>query len=190
MRMMIAIGALLLLAGGAFLILVKNTLLMVLLGHLTYSPPEDAAEAAPAFAALAATPSPMPGVTFGAQAEARLACVDQAASPAAKEAFRRVNLVLLGAGAGSLSPLIPPETRRMPDLRPDLAKLELAGSGRGSGDPAKIAEILAALVDPDSPIHRGLDLRSGVNGLELRRMVDNLSAGGAGFADCVNAQRH
>lgn len=182
MRLTIAIGLILVLVGGGALYLFKRPEVMAVIGQLSYRPPADDAAMAAAFDDLAADESGLPGVTLGALARARLACIGVSGEEAARQAFLRANLVMLGAGAGSFSVVIPPEARRLPALRPDLA-----GTGPASGSTADSTAILEMLGDPSAPIHRGLSLSDGFAALELRQMLSELATGGDAFSACTTA---
>ncbi|QIE56259.1 hypothetical protein G5B40_12790 [Pikeienuella piscinae] len=191
MRLLIATGSLFVLAGGAALFILRNGLFMYLVGHLTYAPPETPEGVTAAFSSLAAESSQTPGVTLGALADARVACLGGAVPAAVEEAFRRINLVLLGAGSNSLSPVISPEARRAPELRPDLTRVDTSRPQRmPPRDAARVDALLNALADPAAPIHRGLDLSAGQPASELRRLVDEMESGKESYQNCVtNAGR-
>lgn len=186
MRLLIATGSLLVLAGGVALFVLRNGFFMYLIGHLTYAPPETPEGVAAAFASLSAESSETPGVTLGALADARVDCLGGAAPATVEKAFRRINLVLLGAGADSLSPVISPEARRTPEIRPDLTRVDAhrprALSPRNN---ARVEAVLEALADPGAPIYRGLDLSKAFAASELRRLVETMETSDDNFQYCV-----
>lgn len=181
MRLLFATGSLLLLTGGAVFYFFFHGALVGLIGHLTYDPDMSEARTAAAFERLAMAPSDMPGVTIGAIAEARRACLAGDAPAPADEAFRRLNLVMLGAGVESLSPVISPAARRAALARPDIAH------GDGHWDDlvaATDAAAIAALGDPDAPIYHGLDLSAATTRSALRRLMTTMAAGGDALRKC------
>ena len=183
MRRVLAIAFLLVAIGCGALYATRNTDFMVALGHLTHHPPDDAGAAAAAFAHLGGQHADSPGLTLRDIAEARLACLGMATGQPAREAFLRANLVMLGAGANSLSRVIPPEARKLVELRPDLAYVSGAGwAGEGRGQEAGI---LWKLADPEAPIHLGLGLSEGFAALELRQMLAALAEHGDAYDSCV-----
>ncbi|MFN3260417.1 MAG: hypothetical protein ACE37J_07640 [Pikeienuella sp.] len=184
MRLSLVIGVFLVLIGGGALYATRNAFFMFALGHLTHHPPHDAEAAASAFAHLGAAYSDAPGLTLGEVAEARLACIGAETGAAAKEGFLRANLVMLGAGAHSLSRVIPPEARKLVELRPDLAFATWAGeTGTERGGDA--TDILSRLADPEAPIHLGLGLSEGFAALELRQLLAALAEHGDAYDSCV-----
>ncbi|MFV0474525.1 MAG: hypothetical protein ACK5MQ_10030 [Pikeienuella sp.] len=186
MRLFIALGSLTILTICAVLYLFFQNILFGMVGQLTYDPPADAARLAAAFERLARLPSDTPGVSIGAIADARLACLAGDREPgAADEAFRRANLVMLGAGVQSFSPVISPEARRVAELRPDLShadnhtRVKLAAAPRRS-----VRKVIESLEEPGAAIYLGLDLSSDAARRELRRLVETLADGGAALRDC------
>lgn len=175
MRLVTTICALLALVGLAAIFFLRNGLFMFALGYLLYSPPDDERSLASAFESLAAEWSSTPGMTLGVEADARLSCFAPGATPAVGVAFRRVNLVLLGAGAVSYSGLIPPEIRRLPGLRPDLVELggprppSLAQEETESVDAAQ-----SVLMAPDAPIFLGIALHGNGDRRALDALIDTL----------------
>ncbi|MEX2517696.1 MAG: hypothetical protein WD969_00015 [Paracoccaceae bacterium] len=175
MRLMITIGAILAFVGVAALFVFRNGFLMLALGYLLYAPPDDDATLAAAFDDLAAERSATPGMTLGVAADARITCFAPMAPGAVRAAFRRVNLVLLGAGSVSYSGVIPPETRRLPALRPDL--VELGGPRPDSLTPAEaesVNDALKVLNAPDTPIFKGIAFDDPEGRRELRGLVEAL----------------
>lgn len=183
MRLSLAIGVSLVAMGVLALYVLRNGFFMFLIGHAIHAPPKDPEALAAAFERLAEERADTPGMRVGEIAAARGLCLAAGADPRAAEAFRRVNLVLAGAGAGSLSPLIPPIVRRVPELRPDLTGL--APQPRAARQAATVAQALDALADPEAEIHLGLDLAGGFARLDLRSLVAALDAGGDGLAECM-----
>lgn len=182
MRIALAIGAFLALLAGGALYATRNAVFMVALGHLTHHPPDDAEAASEAFAHLGAAHADTPGLTLRDVAEARLACMGAETGAAAREGFLRANLVMLGAGAHSLSRVIPPEARKLVELRPDLAFVAGETAAAHGGD---AAEILSRLADPAAPIHLGLGLSEGFAALELRQLLAALARHGDAYDSCV-----
>ncbi len=184
MRLTLVIGVFLVLFGGGALYATRNAFFMFALGHLTHHPPADAEAAASAFAKLGAAHSDSPGLTLRDVAEARLACIGAETGDAAREGFLRANLVMLGAGAHSLSRMIPPEARKLVELRPDLAFAAESGAA-GPARGGEAADILSRLADPEAPIHRGLGLSEGFAALELRQLLAALAEQGDAYDSCV-----
>lgn len=184
MRRAFVFGVFLVLFAGGALYATRNAAFMVALGHLTHHPPEDAKAAASALADLGAVHSNSPGLKLRDVAEARLACIGAETAAAAREGFLRANLVMLGAGAHSLSRMIPPEARKLVELRPDLALAAGAGEAATLRDD-KVAKILWRLADPEAPIHLGLGLSEGFAALELRQLLAALAEHGDAYDSCM-----
>ena len=107
MRASVLIGLALVAVGFVALYQVKNGFLMSSLSVAYYAPPEDPAELQPAFDELGGIEAADGGFYLRQIAQAWIVCtlrqMTELPEDAAIEAFRRLNLMLLGAGVNSLS---------------------------------------------------------------------------------------
>ncbi|MEO1612356.1 MAG: hypothetical protein AAFU55_08400 [Pseudomonadota bacterium] len=193
--MSILIGLVLVVLGGAALYQIRNGFFMYAAGHLTHWPPSEPSEVASAFDALAAETSETQGFTLGDVADARASCatdlIGGAPNEIVAEAFERLNLVLLGVGVNSYSPMIPPNARRMTELRRDLTR-----DSRPWREPdlnaaaaKQFDEVVDDLTDAENGIYAGLDLVSNFGHLDFTRYVEAMLDGGEPFHRCVAERR-
>ena len=191
MRMSMFIGLILVALACVTLYQTRNGFFMFLVGHATHFPPDDPGEIETAFENLAAEESETIGVSLGAVAAARRACVSAfVGSPpqgVVAAAFRRLNLILLGVGVNSPSPLIPPDARRLTELQGDLTR-----DARAWREPTlnireerKLDEVVEDLLEPENEIYRGLGLAESFGHSDLRNYFEAMMAGGETFNICV-----
>lgn len=196
MRTTILVGLILIALGGSTLYQIRNGFFMYLVGHATYAPPLDEAAALAAFAALAAENAGLPGLTIGMAADARVECAKSLSGvqpgPDAEEAFHRFSLVLLGVGQISRSSIIPPDARRVTELRRDITvtSTEWETQTLNERNAAKLDDTIAGLIDRDAAIFVGLDLSSSYGDLDLRGMTDAMMDKGEAFQACVADLRY
>lgn len=195
MRMSILIGFVLVVLGGAALYQIRNGFFMYAAGHLTHWPPAEPSEVASEFDALAAEMSETQGFTLDDVATARMSCAGDIIGASPNEtvagAFRRLNLILLGVGVNSFSPMIPPDARRMTELRRDLTR-----DSRPWREPAlnsaaakQFDEVMDDLTDAENRIYAGLDLVSNFGHLDFMKYVEAMLKGGEPFHLCVAERR-
>ena len=195
MRMSILIGLVLVLLGGATLYQIRNGFFMFAAGHVTHWPPSDPSEVASEFDALASEMSETLGFTLGDVAEARVACaadiIGAAPNETVAEALKRLNLVLLGVGVVSYSPMIPPSARRMTELRSDLTRDSRPWREPDLNAPAakQFDSVIDGLTEAENRIYTGLDLVSNFGHLDFMKYVEALLKGGEPFHLCVAERR-
>lgn len=195
MRMSIFVGLILVALACATLYQTRNGFFMYVMGHATHFPPSEPSEVAAAYDALAAEASETVGVSLGDVAAARLACIERAAGAAPKgvveTALRRLNLILLGAGVNSRSPMIPPDARRVTELRPDLTRdaRPWREPDLNQREQRKLDDVMEGLLDPKAAIYRGAGLAASFGHLDLRNQVETMMAGGAAFHGCVEERK-
>lgn len=195
MRMSMFVGLILITMGGTTLYQIRNGFFMYVVGQFTYWPPSDPAAVGAAFGDLAAETSETPGVSLGDVAEARLSCISEFAGDAPKsqvgDALHRLNLVLLGVGVNSTSPVIEPNARRLTELRADLTRDARDWRERElrEREEARLSDVMEGLMDPEHRMYDGLDLAASFGHLDLRNYVNVLLAGGEALHDCVKSRR-
>lgn len=188
MRLALSLSSLLIGLAGAAVFILYNSFFMCMVGQVTYAPPQSSNALRDAFSALSRETSNTPGVTLGGVADARVVCLNVSLPPDVAEGVRRLNLVLLGAGARSLSRVIAPEARRLTALRPDLT--EEAGVNfvtLSERQAAVMSAELATLSSPNAPIYRDLDLSGGVLQESFRLAVIHATAINGGLRRCSPA---
>lgn len=185
-RLLLSLASLLVTLAGVAAFVFYNSAFMCMVGHATYAPPNSGNGMRAAFAALSGEASNIPGVTLGGVADARAACIGVGLPPPVAEGVRRFNLVLLGAGARSLSPVIAPEARYLSGLRPDLTGEAGVNFVTLSERQAALAKAeLAALANPDAPIYRDLDIAGGPLQERFRRTVTRIASPDGDLARCM-----
>ncbi|MEL7465726.1 MAG: hypothetical protein AAFN79_16780 [Pseudomonadota bacterium] len=195
MRMSILIGLVLVVLGGAALYQIRNGFFMYAAGHLTHWPPSEPADIAAEFTKLEAESSETLGISLGQVANARVACASDVmgASPneTVAKAFRRLNLVLLGVGVNSYSPVIPPNARRMTELRRDLTRdsRPWREPDLNSAASKQLDDVIDELTAAENGIYVGLDLISNFGHLDFTRYVEAMMKGGEPFHLCVADRR-
>ena len=196
MRMTILIGLILVTLGGATLYQIRNGFFMYLVGHTTHWPPTEPEAINAEFDELAKTESESPGITLGDVARARVECAEAFTGAPVKanagEGFRRLNLIILGVGVNSPSPMIEPNARRLTELRPDLTRdardwIEPALNER---ETASLRKVLELLLTDENLIYRGVDLNRDFGHLDFERYANALLNGGAPYYDCVRERRY
>lgn len=188
---MIGIG--LILMGLVALYQMRNGALLYAYQQLYYAPP-DAGELPQSFAKLAEAPSTVSGVTLGDVANARLLCAEAllGARPplVAEVAFYRVNLMLLGAGHGTKSPVIDPKAHFVVELRGDLGRSTAVY--RTTPPTQKkvdtLVERLGEVAAIDNPAFDDLLLTVDQHRGGVMVLVDALVSGGQSYHECVAKQ--
>lgn len=195
MRVSIFIGLLLVALACTFLYQTRNGFFMYVIGHATHFPPDAPADISAAFDDLAAAPSETGGVTLGDVTAARLECAGRlspaASKPQVAEALRRVNLILLGVGITSQSPIIPPDARRLTELRGDLTRdaRPWRAPDLNKREEERLRDVLEMLTDPDNRIFAGLDLAAEFAHLDLRNVIDAMLLSGEELHACVKERK-
>ncbi len=191
MRATIMVGLILIAIGATALYQLRNGFFMYLVGHATYQVPSDEAALSDAFAALGEEPTPIAAIPLDSVAETQSRCaasvIGKRLPAGAEAAFQRIGLVLLGAGANSLSPVIPPDVRRLPELRRDLTMpyRAYAAPELTEADAQRFRDIVDALTEPEHPIHRGTNLADNFGHIDLKYQVEVMVNGGEPFHRCV-----
>lgn len=195
MRMSVLIGIVLVALGGATLYQTQNGFLMYAIGHFTYWPPEDPVAVKAEFTKLASETSETEGITLGQVANARIRCatnvIGAPPKPQVATALRRLNLVLLGVGVRSQSPMIDPKARRLTELRRDLTR-----DARDWIEPVlnkKATEqfegVMDSLTDAEHRMYEGVNLTADFGHLDFSKYVEVMLDGGQAFYECVKANR-
>lgn len=189
------IGLVLVMSGAMALYQVRNGAFMSMLGHLIHATPTDEAELKPAFAALGDMPSASPGVRLADVAGARLSCAIRFSNArptgAAKTAFMRMNLMLLGVGTSTFDPLIDPEAYRLAELRRELTNDATPWRWRelNRGEERALDEIFSDLMRFDHPAYADLNLREGFSLNDLSVLTSVMLRNGEDFHNCVQETR-
>ena len=107
------------------------------------------------------------------------------------DALRRLNLVLLGVGVNSTSPVIEPNARRVTEIRSDLTRDAGEWTARElrEREAERLADVMDGLMDPEHRMYAGLNLSSSFGHIDLRNYVEALVAGGEGLHRCVRNRR-
>jgi len=194
MRATIFIGLILVALGTSALYQVRNGFFMYVVGHGTYFPAEEDAALVAQFDELGEERTSVGVVPLRDVADAQVRCAREisgkAQTPLVEAAFRRFGLVLLGAGKNSLSPVIPPDARKGPELRRDLTRADRAcrAISLTSAKADQLDEIINELTRSDHKIYQGLDLATNFAHLDLRQQITAVLNSGQGFHTCVGGR--
>lgn len=191
MRLVLSLGSMVIFLGMGFLWFFWHAWFIWLVSHATFFPPDDPDDIGHEFALLAAQESNVPGVTIGDIAQAHVQCIPPGQPAVVRVAFRRVNLVLVGAGAESLSPLISPDVHRLEWLRPDL-------TGEDGTDPPplskaereRVNQVLEDLSKPDSPVLRGVQFHNQAEVDRLHDLIFAMALDEIGYRHCAAAKMY
>ncbi len=191
MRASLLFGLVLIAVGLIALYQTKNGFLMSTIGQAYYAPPEEPEALQAAFEDLGTQGAAENGYSLKQVAQARVICTLQQTSEkptrTATEAFRRLNLMMLGAGVGQLSPVIDPQVHFIGEIRRSLLR-ETAPwrSGRLSrGEINRLDELFRNLTAIKHPAYSDLPLGDGFNHFALRAMVEALRLSGEAVSTCV-----
>ena len=192
MRASVLIGLALVAVGFVALYQVKNGFLMSSLSQAYYAPPEDPADLQPAFEKLGGMEAADGGFYLRQIAQARIICTlrqtTELPEDAAIEAFRRLNLMLLGAGVNSLSPVIDPQIHYIGEIR--RSYLRETATWRpwrlNNGEQSRMDDLFEALTAIKHPAYADLPLGDGFNHYALRAMVTAMRDKGEAVHTCVD----
>ncbi|MEM7545013.1 MAG: hypothetical protein AAF367_05705 [Pseudomonadota bacterium] len=192
MRTTILAGLIMIAIGASALYQTRNGFFMFMVGHATYWPPTAADAVQSEFDALGEVKTSIKEVRLADAAAAQAICVErlsgQSLPAGAARAFERFNLVLLGAGQNALSPIIPPDVRRVPELRRDLTQpdRDYYDPDLRARDEKKLRAVIDDLSEPEHAIYTGLDLRASFGHIDLKNQVEALLNAGERLHQCTN----
>ncbi len=191
MRMSLLIGLALIVVGLAALYQTKNGFLMSTIGGVYYSPPEEPEALKEAFEDLGAKGAAENGYLLHQVARARVICTlrqtSEQPTTVATEAFRRLNLMMLGAGVNELSPVIDPQVHYIGEIRRSLLRETAAWrtSRLTRGEVSRLDGLFEALTAIKHPIYADMPLGDGFNHFALRAMVEAMRTSGEAVNNCV-----
>jgi len=194
-RATILVGIILVAFGATILYQTRNGFFMYAVGWTMYGPPADEQALAAAFEELSEAESMTAGVTLGAVASARVDCATSllgyAPNDAARTAFHRLNLMMLGAGMNVQSNVIDPNAYRVTELRRDLTRnaVEWQDEALTTQQRDRLREVFAEMIYAESRSFTDLGLQNNHGALELSRMAEIAVDGGKTYFDCVNDRR-
>ena len=194
MRATIIIGLILVALGATALYQTRNSFFMYVVGHATYFPADEDAALVAQFDELGEERTSIGIVPLRVVVDAQVRCVREvsgkALTPLVEAAFRRFGLVLLGAGKNSFSPVIPPNARKIPELRRDLTMpdREYRPTLLAEAEANQLDELIDELTRPDHKIYQGINLSTNFAHLELRQQVTAVLNSGQGFHTCVGSR--
>jgi hypothetical protein len=192
MRATIMVGLILIALGGSALYQIRNGFFMFVVGHATHWPPADEAALAAEFDKLGEEITSVSEVPLRTMAALQSKCVaaitGQTLTAGAEAGFQRLSLILLGAGKNSLSPVIPPLARRIPELRRDLTMpdRDYREPELQEKDETRMRDIFSDLTEPEHPIYLGTGLADNFGHIDLKNQVEAMLNGGSGFHRCVS----
>ena len=191
MRVSLLIGLVLIAVGLVALYQVKNGFLMSNIAKAYYAPPAEPEALRAAFDELGNRGAAEKGYLLKQVAEARVICTlrqtSENPSPASTEAFRRLNLMMLGAGVNELSPVVDPQVHYIGEIRRSFLR-ETAPwrtSRLSRGEVSRLDGLFHELTAVKHPIYADLPLGDGFNHFALRALVDALRKSGEAVNDCV-----
>ena len=191
MRMSLLFGLLLIGVGLVALYQTKNGFLMSTIGKAYYAPPAEPEALKAAFDDLGGQEAAESGYSLQQVARARVICTlrqtREQPTETAREAFRRLNLMMLGAGVGQLSPVIDPEVHYIGEIRRSFLR-ETAPwrtSGLTRGEVTRLDGIFHTLTAIKHPAYADLRLGDGFNHFALRAMVEAMRSSGEAVNACV-----
>lgn len=185
------VGLILIALGAVALYQIRNGFFMYVVGHGTYWPAGGDAELATEFDELGDERTSIGIVPLNTVVDTQLRCATAISGqtlPAGAEAgFRRLSLVLLGAGKNSLSSVIPPDARRIPELRRDITMPDRAyrAPDLDTSQDTKLRDLISDLTEPDHKIYQGIGLAENFGHLDLIKQVNAILNSGEEFHSCV-----
>lgn len=191
MRISLLFGLVLIAVGLVALYQTKNGLLMSTIGQAYYAPPEESVALKTAFEDLGGQDAAESGYLLKQVARARVICTLQQTSEqpsqTATEAFRRLNLMMLGAGVNQLSPVIDPQVHYIGEIRPSLLRETVAWrtSRLSRGEVSRLDGLLHDLTAVKHPAYADLPLGEGFNHFAFRAMVEAMRTSGEAVNACV-----
>ncbi|MEM7267860.1 MAG: hypothetical protein AAF401_01265 [Pseudomonadota bacterium] len=190
MRVSILIGLGLVVLGAGALYQVRNGFFMATIGAVTYSPPAGAEALDVAFRDLAASTPIQSDATLGQIADARATCVQSLGGKPAKakvaEAFRRFNLMLLGAGSKSTSSVVDPQAHYVSEIRRSLVNIAAPWRDTELTEPERrrLSDVITVMTSVDHPVYADLDLAGGFLQSDLRDLANIIQFNGRALYDC------
>lgn len=191
MRVSLLFGLALIAVGLVALYQTKNGFLMSTIGKAYYAPPEGPEALKAAFEDLGGQGAAESGYSLKQVARARVICTlrqtSEQPSQTATEAFRRLNLMMLGAGVGQLSPVIDPQVHFIGEIRRSLLRetTPWRTSRLTQGEISRLDELFHGLTAVKHPAYADLPLGDGFNHFALRAMVEAMRTSGEAVNACV-----
>lgn len=191
MRMYLLIGLALVAVGMVALYQTKNGFLMSMIGQAYYAPPEEPEALKAAFENLGEQGAAESGYLLRQVARARVICTlrqtSEQPTQVATEAFRRLNLMMLGAGMNRLSPVVDPQVHYIGEIRRSLLRETVAWrtSRLSRGEVSRLDGLFEDLTAIEHPAYADLPLGDGFNHFALRAMVETLRTSGEVVSECV-----
>ncbi len=191
MRMSVLFGLALIAVGFVALYQTKNGFLMSAIGQAYYAPPEESEALKAAFEDLGGQDAAESGYSLNQVARARVICTlrqtSEKPSQTATEAFRRLNLMMLGAGVNQLSPVIDPQVHYIGEIRRSLLRETVAWrtSSLSRGEVSRLDRLFHELTAIKHPAYADLPLGEGFNHFALRALVEAMRTSGQAVNECV-----
>ena len=191
MRISVLIGIALVAVGLVALYQVKNGFLLSTIGKFYYAPPTEHEALKLAFEDLGAKDAAESGYLLSQVARARVICtgrhMNEQPTDVAAEAFRRLNLMLLGAGVNQLSSVVDPQVHYIGEIRRSYLRETAAWwtSRLTRGEVSRLDGLFETLTAIKHPIYADLPLGDGFNHFALRAMVEAMRASGEAVNKCV-----
>ena len=192
MRLPLLIGIALIAIGLAALYQTKNGFLMSSIGKAYYAPPPEEHEALKAaFKDLGAKGAAENGYLLRQVARARVICAmrqtNEQPNAVSAEAFRRLNLMMLGAGVGEFSSVIDPSVHYIGEIRGSLLRETTAWrtGALSRGEVSRLDGLFENLTAVKHPAYADLPLGDGFNHFVLKALVEAMRDAGEAVNACV-----
>lgn len=191
MRVSLLIGLALIAVGVVALYQVKNGFLMSNIAKVYYAPPTEPEALKAAFDALGNKGGAEKGYLLKQVAQARVNCTlrqtTESPGPVSTEAFRRLNLMMLGAGVNELSPVVDPRVHYIGEIRRTYLRETAAWrtSRLTRGEVSRLDGLFHQLTAIKHPAYADLPLSDGFNHFALRAMVEAMRNAGEAVNACV-----
>ncbi len=191
MRVSLLFGLALIAVGLVALYQTKNGFLMSTIGQAYYAPPDEPEALKAAFEDLGGQDAAESGFLLKQVARARVICTLQQTSEqptqVATKAFRRLNLMMLGAGVNQQSPVIDPQVHYIGEIRRSLLRETVAWrtGNLSRGEVSRLDGLFHELTAIKHPAYTDLALGDGFNHFALRAMVEAMRTSGEVVNACV-----
>lgn len=191
MRVSLLIGLVLIAVGLVALYQTKNGFLMSTIAKAYYAPPEEPEALKAAFEDLGGQGAAESGYSLNQVARARVICTlrqtNEKPTKTATEAFRRLNLMMLGAGVNQLSSVIDPQVHYIGEIRRSFLR-ETAAWRTGYLSPGEVSRLdglFHKLTAIKHPAYADLPLGDGFNHFGFRALVETMRTSGQAVNACV-----
>lgn len=196
MRVSLLIGLALIAIGMVALYQVKNGFLMSNIAKVYYAPPAEPEALKAAFDDLGDKDAAGSGYLLKQVARARVICTlrqtGEKPGQVSTEAFRRLNLMMLGGGVNEPSPVVDPQVHYIGEIRRSFLRETAAWrtSRLSRGEVARLDELFHNLTAIKHPAYADLPLGDGFNHFALRAMVEAMRNAGEAVNACVAEGKH